>query len=180
MEPLEFLNHLKLRYKDPARGKPSSAFPETIIYQRTVKGIQDSVAYVIVLWIDYTHDFRGNTVNADKLHQDLKAWCNEIGSEHSTPILKSLKRLEGSFTIATNVVGPTTQSAPNSSSGVSQFVVNMDTGSVADQLTLLEFNMQSKISCSEFMKQAWTKNHTKAPHIRSYIEWFNKVMKVGC
>jgi hypothetical protein len=131
-----------------------------------------------VLWVEYTHDFRGQTVNADKLFKEMKDWCSEIGSEHSSPIFKSLKRVEGTFSQTTDKIEISPQTAPNSSSGVSQFVVNMDSVSVADQLTLLEFNMQSKISISEFMKQAWTKNHVRAPHIRSYIDWFNKVLTI--
>ncbi len=199
MEPSDLLNHLKLRYKDPANGKPGSEFAEAIIYKRTTKGIQDrycfliltfflilllififsnyfkSIAYFVVLWVQYTHDFKGNTIYSEKVYKEAKEWCNEIGSEHATPILKSLKKWESTFGEVVERKESTKTSA-NSSSGVSEFVVNMDSISVADQLTLLEFNMQKMISASEFMKQAWTKNHVKAPNIRSYIDWFNKVL----
>ena len=151
-------------------------------YSESIYELVSSVCYAIIQWTEMTHDFRGHTQQADELLGQLKEWVQTINSEHSTRILKSLKRAEQSIPDSKlidslNLNSHTHQEA-NSSSGVSQLVQTMDPVLMADQLTLIEYHLQKKISSAEFMKQAWNKREEKAPNIRAYIAWFNKVSRL--
>lgn len=55
----------------------------------------------------------------------------------------------------------------------------MDPIEVADQVSLIEYDLLRMIRPNEFLKQAWNKDgkEKKAPNILRYIYWFNKLSR---
>lgn len=54
-------------------------------------------------------------------------------------------------------------------------VFELPVATVAEQLTLIEFDMLEEIRLDELCNQAWNKNPDRAPNVIRYIEWFNRV-----
>eukprot|EP01132_Coremiostelium_polycephalum_P002360 gene2360-2911_t len=61
-------------------------------------------------------------------------------------------------------------------------ILNIPADEIAKQLTLIEFDIYSKIQTNEFINQAWAKEKTRhlAPNIRAAIDRFNLVTKWVC
>lgn len=61
-------------------------------------------------------------------------------------------------------------------------LLTMSADDIARQLTLIEFEIYSKIQTSEFINQAWAKEKTRhlAPNIRAAIDRFNLITKWVC
>ncbi|GAM20951.1 hypothetical protein SAMD00019534_041260 [Acytostelium subglobosum LB1] len=61
-------------------------------------------------------------------------------------------------------------------------VLSLPAEEIARQLTMIEFEIYSKIHSDEFLNQAWAKEKTKhlAPNIRSAIDRFNLITKWVC
>ena len=55
--------------------------------------------------------------------------------------------------------------------------LEIDTDTLAEQITLLEYSLLKNVRNSEFIKQAWNRENKEinAPNILKYIDWFNKV-----
>ncbi len=50
---------------------------------------------------------------------------------------------------------------------------------MADQITLMEYELLKAVRPYEFLKQAWSKKdgEQRAPNIHNYVKWFNKVSR---
>lgn len=46
---------------------------------------------------------------------------------------------------------------------------------VAEQLTLIEYELVKRIEPRELLKQTWNKRTEQAQHVVEYIQWFNKI-----
>eukprot|EP01117_Protostelium_nocturnum_P002759 TRINITY_DN1367_c0_g1_i2.p1 TRINITY_DN1367_c0_g1~~TRINITY_DN1367_c0_g1_i2.p1 ORF type:complete len:1509 (+),score=632.54 TRINITY_DN1367_c0_g1_i2:215-4741(+) len=175
---------------NPEKYKDASKF------ERTLKAVQSSVANVLSNWLDDTFEF----LDDKELSQKMMDFFNSIPSK-PIPIERCVRKLTaimnspsfghkellrgdcpGTTSLYRFLVDPIPTTANSSSESSSKGVQTSfndinDALLIAQQLTLIEYQILKFTRSQEFLKQAWNKSekNTKAPHVLRYIYWFNRV-----
>jgi hypothetical protein len=149
------------------------------------------VAYVLLLWIDNTYDFKLDATLREKAMQFITSIqspssqlekCLKLLSSQSKQTSRALKPYSSDVinTFLSRELSTLNRrnSTVNNAQRQLQFS-ELDPNIVADQLTLIEYNILKQIKPHEFLKQGWNKHEkeVKAPNILRYIHWFNSVSK---
>lgn len=146
-----------------------------------------SISYFFSVWISKTHDFE----DQELLNATMKFFESIVPNALIIQCTKDLEDIE--HRPAVKERGRSTAPNQNLGSTLGRLSISISTklnehplkfsestpGEIADQLTLLEYQIMTKIRPTEFLKQAWSKQEKdeKAPNIVSYIDWFNKVSR---
>jgi hypothetical protein len=137
----------------------------------------NSVGFVLFKWIKITRDFHRDNSLCLKLSEFIakagKAAYLDIVFADIQKILDTPAEIQVS--ILKKIFPTFSQEIPTESHKLNIDEIDADT--IAEQITLIEYQLVKKIDPFEFLNQHWMKDNKLklAPNVLNYIAWFNKI-----
>lgn len=174
MSSKELFELLEKRFNGP----PEENYSDKVRFYRTIAAVRGSVGFFFEVWLsispgDFRSDDEWTLKCKDLMEQNRKStYFFDQGAKIIARIKKQTKiaNLVDAYFPAhpVNSVPPVCQT-----SGMEYSALE-----IAQQFTLIEYEVLKSIQTTEFLKQKWSRRNKEkdAPHIVRYITWFNRMV----
>jgi CRP-like cAMP-binding protein len=158
------------------RGPRDTAHPAQGRFDASKAAVRDAVANLVFTWVErYPHMLLAD--DAFLMRAAMGAFKSVAESKSAPPRLKQAFELFEKQKLVLATVPPTRGGANMPLSEASFSAI--DAAAVAQEWSLIEYELFRQIAPSEFLRQAWNKGdkQVRAPNMLRYIDWFNEMSR---